>query len=103
MKKHPVVILHCCKTNQTDYVEIGGDSIEEIYRDVGEFVLKNFTKLEDLSRKLGNYPPCVHIQPATITKEELNKLFTEVSTSHINQLIADAERGIGPGTSDPLA
>jgi hypothetical protein len=76
---YPVIFLRNCDVDDSTvfWMEMTGDSLEQVHEQVGEFVMKSLQKWHEWKRMTGREPH-IHIEPKLLPREHIDKL--EVQT-----------------------
>lgn len=74
-KKYPFVLIQNCNSddNRAFWIELQGDSIEEVEQLLGSFVMRTLAAYHTYMKETGTEPH-VHICPQMLTRKEIDKI-----------------------------
>ncbi len=90
--RKPILILHEARSNTMAYLELQGDTLEQVHEELGEWILSRIHLLEEEAKLAGSAEPIIYIPPRLYTVDERTELENELLHEEAARLIRDVER-----------
>jgi hypothetical protein len=74
------------------YLELEGETLEEVHEKLGEWILSRTARLEMEAKLAGSAEPIIYILPRLYTPDERDELENELLIEEATRLVRDVER-----------